>query len=51
MLKSSAQSVVVTHAIIPAKDILFPEKLEKANEILSKTRFMDEGQKIKPVKK
>lgn len=32
--------VVVTHTVVPADQILFPEKLEKAKEILSKTKFL-----------
>jgi hypothetical protein len=33
--------VVVTNTILPAEETLFPEKLKKAQEILSKTKFMD----------
>ncbi|WP_229688888.1 hypothetical protein [Puia dinghuensis] len=34
--------VVVTNTILPAEETLFPEKLKKAQEILSRTKFMDE---------
>jgi hypothetical protein len=32
--------VVVTNTIVPADQTLFPEKLLKAKEILSKTKFL-----------
>lgn len=32
--------VVVTNTIVPADQSLFPEKLEKAKEILSKTKLL-----------
>ena len=33
--------VVVTHTFIDEGENLFPEKLKKAQEILSKTKFLD----------
>jgi hypothetical protein len=33
--------VVVTNTFLPAEETLFPEKLKKAQEILSRTKFMD----------
>jgi len=33
--------VVVINTDIPAEQTLFPEKLKKAQEILSKTKFLD----------
>jgi hypothetical protein len=33
--------VVVTNTFIPAAENPFPEKLKKAKEILSKTKFLD----------
>jgi len=33
--------VVVTNTFIPATENPFPEKLKKAQEILSKTKFLD----------
>ena len=33
--------VVVTNTIVPAEETLFPEKLKRAQDILSKTKFMD----------
>ena len=33
--------VVVTNTILPVEETLFPEKLKKAQEILSKTKFLD----------
>ena len=35
--------IVVTNTIVPAEETLFPEKLKKAQEILSKMEFTDEG--------
>jgi hypothetical protein len=33
--------VVVTHSFFPVEENPMPEKLKKAQEILSKTRFLD----------
>jgi hypothetical protein len=33
--------VVVTNTILPVERTLFPEKLKKAQEILSRTKFLD----------
>lgn len=33
--------VVVTHTVTPIEENPFPEKLAKAKEILSRTKFMD----------
>jgi hypothetical protein len=33
--------IVVTNTFIPAEDNPFPEKLKMAQEILSKTKFLD----------
>lgn len=33
--------IVVTNTFIPAAENPFPEKLKKAQEILSKTKFLD----------
>jgi hypothetical protein len=38
-LPNSSKAVVVVHTV--EKETLFPEKLKKANEILSKTKFLD----------
>ncbi|MBX3253286.1 MAG: hypothetical protein KF862_04010 [Chitinophagaceae bacterium] len=35
-----AKVVVVTKTEVPFKDVLFPEKLKKANEMLAKTTFL-----------
>ena len=34
--------VVVTHTFVPAEETLFPEKLKKAQEMLNKTKFLDQ---------
>lgn len=36
---------VVAYTVVSAKDTLFPEKLKKANEILSKTVFLQDNKK------
>ena len=33
--------IVVTHEFFPAEENPMPEKLEKARDILSRTKFMD----------
>jgi hypothetical protein len=37
--KSNPEIVVVTKTFVPAKEYIFPEKLEKAKEILAKAKF------------
>lgn len=39
--KKNLPPVVVTHTFIDEGENLFPEKLKKAQEILSKTKFLD----------
>jgi hypothetical protein len=39
--KRKAATVVVIESRIAAKDTLFPEKVAKANKILSNTKFLD----------
>ncbi len=39
--KRTRPVVVVTNTIVPADQTLFPEKLESAKEILSKTKFRE----------
>jgi len=40
-LKKRTQTVIVVESSIAAKDTLFPEKVAKANKILSNTKFHD----------
>jgi hypothetical protein len=40
-LKKRTQTVIVIESSIAAKDTLFPEKVARANKVLSNTKFHD----------
>lgn len=37
---TKTSTIVVTKTFVPAENTLFPEKVRKANEILSKTKLL-----------
>jgi hypothetical protein len=44
-LSKDTAAVTITRTHVPAQETLFPEKLKKANDVLSKTQFITKGPK------
>jgi|GEM_PF-4930217 len=43
--KKEAAASTITRTHVPAHQTLFPEKVKKANDVLSKTQFITKGPK------